>query len=299
VHLERLGSLSAIAEAKAEILEGLAPEGLLVANADDPLVVGIARRHRGRTVWFGWGPAGEVRAAAAEPLPEGEVGSRFTLTAWGASREIRLALHGLYNADNCLAAAACALALGADLDDVAAAAAAALPATGRGAVHRLPGGITLVDDSYNSSPAALERALESAAQLAAPTPDRGPLPAPRNGEAPASGGPRRWAVLGDMLELGPAAERFHLKGGEQAAALGFAPVVGVGELARELVSAAERAGASGRWFATASEAAAWAAAELRPGDLVLVKGSRGVGLEAVVARLVEAARRLAAAPGQR
>jgi len=96
-------------------------------------------------------------------------------------------------------------------------------------------------------------------------------------------------VLGDMLELGPRAPAFHREAGRQAAALGFSPVAGVGELARDLVAGAEEAGVAARWFAGAAAAAEWAASELRPGDLVLVKGSRGVGLEAVVARLRAAA----------
>jgi UDP-N-acetylmuramoyl-tripeptide--D-alanyl-D-alanine ligase len=105
-------------------------------------------------------------------------------------------------------------------------------------------------------------------------------------------------VLGDMLELGEAASRFHRAAGAEAAARGFAPVAGVGDLSRELVAAAGEAGAPARWFPTAAEAAGWAAAEISPGDLVLVKGSRGVGLEAVVERLLEAARQASAGGGE-
>jgi UDP-N-acetylmuramoyl-tripeptide--D-alanyl-D-alanine ligase len=100
-----------------------------------------------------------------------------------------------------------------------------------------------------------------------------------------------------MLELGTEAPRFHREAGRAAAARGFAPIAGVGELARELAATAGEAGAATRWFATAGEAAAWAASALKPGDLVLVKGSRGVGLEVVVSRLLEVAGRAAGGGG--
>jgi UDP-N-acetylmuramoyl-tripeptide--D-alanyl-D-alanine ligase len=263
VHLEFFPDLRAIAEAKAELLSGLAADGLVVANADDPEVASLVRRHAGpgrRLVWYGRRPPAEVRATAVEEAPGGEVGSRFRLQAGDEEREVRLRLHGLYNVENCLAAAACAHALGVPLTAIAAAAAAVGPAEKRGVVEPLAGGATLVDDSYNSNPAALSQALRSAARL------------------PAA---RRWAVLGEMRELGPGAPAFHRAAGEEAAGLGFAPVAAVGELARELAAGAAAAGAAAPWFPDAAAAAAWAVAELRPGDLVLVKGSRGVGLERV------------------
>ena len=113
----------------------------------------------------------------------------------------------------------------------------------------------------------MERALEGAAALPAR---------------------RRLAVLGDMLELGPEAPRFHRAAGERAAALGFSPVAGVGELAKELSRGAALLGAEAPWFADAAAAAEWAEGAVREGDLVLVKGSRGVKLEAVAQRLLQA-----------
>ncbi len=262
VHLEGLGSLEAIARAKAELLEGLRPDGLLVANADDPWVRWIAARHHGPVAWFG--ATSEYRLADVVARPGG--GTRFRLLTPAGEVAVELPLHGAYNAENFLAAAACAHALGVPLAEIAAAAAAAAPVGGRGAVRSLPGGATLVDDSYNSNPVALRLAMESARALP---------------------GSRHWAVLGDMLELGPEAARFHREEGEAAARLGISPVVGVGALAAELVAAAAEAGGTTHWFATAEEAAAWAPRELAPGDVVLVKGSRGVHLERVVAALVE------------
>lgn len=272
VHLEFFGTVQAIAEAKSELLAGLAPDGLIAANADDPEVARIVRRHaespewRGRVVWYGIrAETADVRGRDLTPEPDGAVGSRFRLEAGGESREVRLPLHGLYNVENCLAAAACAWGLGLTLDQIADAVREVRPAAMRGIVHRIAGprgSYTLVDDSYNSNPDALGKALEGARQLA---------------------GNRYLAVLGDMLELGPEGPRFHRESGELAAELGFAPVLGVGELSRELAAGA---GAGGGWRSDADAAAEWAAAEVREGDVLLVKGSRGVKLDKVVRRLL-------------
>lgn len=263
VHLEFFESVRAIAEAKSEILAGLAPDGFIVANADDPEVTRIARRHGARVVWYSqFSAAADVRALDVAPEPGGAVGSRFRLEAAGKSVEVRLPLHGLYNVENCLAAAACAWTLGLSLEEIAEAVRSVKPASMRGVVHRT-GGFLLVDDSYNSNPDALGKALESAAAYPAE---------------------RRVAVLGDMRELGPEGPRFHREAGEHAARLGFT-VAGVGELSRELVAGA---GAGAVWLPDAEAAADWAAGEVRPGDVVLVKASRGVGLEKVVRRLLGA-----------
>jgi UDP-N-acetylmuramoyl-tripeptide--D-alanyl-D-alanine ligase len=264
VHLEFFESVQAIAEAKSEILAGLAPDGFIVANADDSEVSRIARRHGARVVWYGIHAAeADVRARDLAPEREG-IGSRFVLEAGGASQEVRLPLHGLYNVENCLAASAAAWTLGLSLAEIAAAVREIRPASMRGVVHRV-NGVTLVDDSYNSNPDALGKALESAAHLP---------------------GERRVAVLGDMLELGPEGPRFHRECGERAARLGFSPVVGVGALAQHLVDGAGASGAEAVWLPDATAAAEWAAGEVRPGDVVLVKGSRGVGLDKVVGRLL-------------
>ena len=265
VHLEFFESVQAIAEAKSEILAGLAPDGFIVANADDPEVTRIARRHGARVVWYGIQSENvEIRAVDLTPEPEG-IGSRFRLEAGGVSQEVRLPLHGLYNVETCLAAAAASWALGMSLAEIAEAVREVKPAYMRGVVHRAPLGFTLIDDSYTSNPDALGKALESAAHLP---------------------GERRVAVLGDMRELGPEGPRFHRESGERAARLGFSPVAGVGELSRHLVEGATSAGATAVWLPDAAAAAEWAATEVAAGDVVLVKASRGVGLEKVVRRLL-------------
>ena len=272
VHLEFFGTVAAIAEAKSEILAGLAPGGFIIANADDPEVTRIARRHGARVVWYGLrtDAAADVRARDLAPEPGGAVGSRFVLEAGDQSTEVRLPLHGLYNVENCVAAAAAGWALGLSLAEIAAAVRGVKPASMRGVVHRAERGFLLIDDSYNSNPDAVEKALESAAAMAGMSGER-----------------RRVAVLGDMLELGPEAPRFHRAAGERAARLGFSPVVAVGELSRELAAGAAAAGAEAVWLADAKAAADWAAGGVQRGDVVLVKGSRGVKLDRVVQRLLE------------
>lgn len=274
VHLENFRDVSEIAEAKAEIFHGLAEDGLIVANRDDPEVTRIARRHHQkhpetRLLFFSMerGHEAEVWASDVTPRPDGP-GTRFQLHLGGESHSVELPLHGRYNVGNALAAAAAAHALGVSADGVVRGIAAARPADHRGSVRRL-GAITLVDDSYNSNPHALREALASAAEL------------PRAREE----GGRRMAILGDMLELGPDAPRFHQECGARAAELGFGPVVGVGELARHLVDGARDAGAEALHLDDAAAAEEWALDEVGEGDLVLVKGSRGVGLDTVVEAL--------------
>jgi UDP-N-acetylmuramoyl-tripeptide--D-alanyl-D-alanine ligase len=264
-HLMNFSSVEAIAAAKAELLEGLAEGGLVVANRDDPRVVDIADRHDGPVVWFAVDNEADYRAIAPRAAPDGAITS-FRLQVGDEEVAVRLALHGLYNIENFLAAAACAHRLGVDLDEIAAVAAAARPAAMRGVLQTLPGGARLIDDSYNSSPAALSRALESARRVAAE---------------------RHWAVLGQMLELGDGAAEMHFQAGREAARLGFSPILGVGDLAREIVRGARQEGAEALWFAAAADAAGEVGERLRDGDLLLVKGSRGVALDTLVAAIVD------------
>jgi UDP-N-acetylmuramoyl-tripeptide--D-alanyl-D-alanine ligase len=264
VHLEFFGSLRAIAKAKAEILEGLAPGGVLVANLDDPEVARIARGFQGKVVWFGIDQPAEVRAEEIESAAP-EVGTRFVLTLGDERGEIHLPLYGRYNVENCLAAAACASHLGLSLEEIRAGLMTVDSLAGRGIVHRLSADRVVIDDSYNSNPVGLSRALESARAMPAK---------------------RHWVVLGDMLELGEEAPGYHRAAGREAAELGFEPVVGVGELAREIVAGAGESDTQGLWFEDALEAASKLRGRLEPGDVVLVKGSRGVALEGVVDSLL-------------
>jgi UDP-N-acetylmuramoyl-tripeptide--D-alanyl-D-alanine ligase len=276
-HLERFGTLQAIAEAKAELLEGLVPGGAIIANAADAEIVRIVQRHRdprpARVVWYRHGPSlvDEPAALATADVSLGQGESHFRLVSAAGAVEVVLPLYGEHNVENFLAAATCAHCLGVPLGEIAKAAAGLAPVAGRGVLHRLrldgePGAL-LIDESYNSNPYALEKALAAARR---------------------ESGARHWAVLGEMLELGVEAPRFHREAGELAARLGFSPIVGVGPLAEHLVAAARAAGAEASWVANVGEAAAIAEGALRAGDVLLVKGSRGVALDRLVASLLAA-----------
>jgi len=289
VHLEFFPSVDAIAEAKAEILEGLRAGGAAVLNGDDPRVRAIGERFAGRVVWFGRDRRFDVSSAneqveerpAPEPSPGPSsagtratrasrgsgIGMTFALRVGGRSVDVALPLAGAHFVENFLAAAAAAHVLGVSPEAMAEAATALRPARHRGEVRRLGEGVTLLDDCYNSSPEALEAAVVALALVP---------------------GRRRVVVLGDMLELGPAAEALHRDRGRALAGRVDA-VVGVGPLAKAIVEGAREAGllaGSLHHFDTATDAVAALPGLVRPGDAVLVKASRGVRLEAVVDALV-------------
>jgi UDP-N-acetylmuramoyl-tripeptide--D-alanyl-D-alanine ligase len=266
-HLGFFASPDAIADAKAEILERATGATTLVCNADDPRVMARVRGFAGRTITFGIAADADVRAAVVED--RGLAGMTARVVTAAGEQALQTPLLGRANLSNVLAAAAVAIDFGMPLDDVAAAASRLRPAARRGAVLRLGHGVTVVDDSYNSSPAALARALEVIAHEAGAT--------------------RKVAVLGEMLELGDHAARLHTASGRLAAASGLDLLYVVGgapaqALARSAVDAGMAASAV-TYFPTSDEAAAAIAGAIRSGDLVLVKGSRGVRTDVVVDRL--------------
>lgn len=306
-HLESFPNLDAIAEAKAEVFEGLSADGLIVANADDERVLRIARRHHAknpstRLVHYGFHPSGDggsrpvgeghyelaldelvldelvlgelvpdelevvARAVSAD---ESGTGSRFILETPSGTQAISLPLYGRHNVANALAAAACAWALGVELPAIAAALSDVRPLAGRGEVCALAQDITLIDDAYNANPEAVHSALTGAATL-----------------AEHRGAGRSWAVLGDMLELGPRGPELHREVGRFAARLGF-HVLGVGEFGALIAQAARAAGGQAEEVHDATTAARQLPDRLAAGDLVLVKASRGAGLDVVVKALRE------------
>lgn len=262
VHLEFFPSVEAIADAKAEILEGLGPDGVAVLNGDDPLVRKVGARHPGRVVWFGRDRAFDV---SAERWRGTVHGMRFDLQADGRSADVALPFAGPHNLTNFLAAAAVARHFGLSVDEIAAAAPTLRPASHRGQVRRLRDGVTLLDDCYNSNPVAVDAAV-TALSLSAPG--------------------RRVAFLGDMRELGDTAEALHREVGRKVAPR-LDVLAAVGPLAASFLEGARAAERVPELLAFPDAAAAAAAVDLvRPHDSVLVKGSRGVKLEAVVDALV-------------
>ncbi len=265
VHMEFFPDLAAVAEAKAEALAHVRRGGTLVINADDPWQAGFPdRRPDLRTVRYGRGDA-HVRLVTLEA--RGLEGSHLEIAAGGERVAMDLPLPGRHQAENLLAAAAAAWALGVPLAGMAAVAARLEPAPRRGRVHRLASGVTVVDDSYNASPAAVAAALELLAATAG----------------------RRVAVLGEMYELGAAAPAAHAEAGRRAASTADVLVAVGGEHAGTVAGAARAAGmpeGAVHLVPDAEAAARLLERLLEPGDVVLVKGSRGVELDRTVDALV-------------
>ena len=268
-HIGFFGSSDAIADAKGEILERSSADDVLICNADDPRVMARVRNFRGRVVTFGTTGDADVRARDIEHL--GIDGMRARVSTPAGDRVMTTPLLGRGNLDNLLAATAVALEFGVALDEIAEAATRLKAVDRRGAVRRLRDGIVLVDDSYNSSPEALRRALDVLAR------DTRAL--------------RKVAILGEMLELGQQSISLHEESGRRAAAAGIQMLAAIGgPAARALADAARAAGiapSAVNYFEDSDTAASAVVPLLRPGDLVLVKGSRGSRTD-IVADRVEA-----------
>ena len=254
VHLELLGTLEAIAAAKAEILLGLGPEGRAVVPVDAEALA----PHLDDTLdALTFGPGGDVMALAAERT---DGGMRARIGTPAGEAELHLPFTEAHNLQNALCAVAIGVAVGAEPAGMAERA----PRIGfsrlRGERVVLAGDILLLNDCYNANPLSMRAAVDHLASLAV-------------GE-----GGRRVAVLGGMAELGPEARSFHAEVGARVRERGIGPLIGVGELARDY--------APDDWAPDPEAAAELVADELRPGDVVLVKGSRSVGLE----RLTDALR---------
>ena len=266
VHSAFFDSLDSIADAKAEILEGATAETQLVANAADPRVMARASGFPGPMTTFGIDTDADVTATNLRGL--GLSGMEATIHTSAGSAKFRTPLLGHGNVANILAAVSVALQFHVPLDVLVSQVATFAPRSRRGEVITL-GSVTVVDDSYNSSPAALARVLEAVARE--------------------QGCTRRVAVLGEMLELGAQSTRLHEEGGRAAVRAGFDVVVAVGgAAARSLAAGAIRAGLSAHsvvTFDTSCEAADHVSRFVEPGDLVLVKGSRGIGTDRIVDRL--------------
>jgi UDP-N-acetylmuramoyl-tripeptide--D-alanyl-D-alanine ligase len=265
VHVEFFpDGIYGVAAAKRELLENLAPNGTVVVNNDNEHVVRISSDFAGRRVTYGvHEPLTDYRAV--DIRERGLLGTRFTLMAEGGERELELALPGRHNLDNLLAAIATARAVGISWEGIERGVGEVKPAYHRGVI--IPWrGATIYDDTYNSNPYALKRTLELMTQAEAT---------------------RRVAVIGDMLELGEQELQFHRDAG-----LGIPKsidvVVGVGKRSRALLDGAREAGFADsalHHFDDAQQAGEFLKGEIREGDLVLIKGSRGVGLDKAVAML--------------
>ncbi|WP_433888840.1 UDP-N-acetylmuramoyl-tripeptide--D-alanyl-D-alanine ligase [Streptomyces sp. CA-111067] len=278
-HIGEFGSREQIALAKGELVEALpaaADGGVAVLNADDPLVTAMAERTRAKVVWFGESERAAIRAEnvrlddLSRPV--------FDLRTPSGCAEVTLRLYGEHHVSNALAAAAVASELGMSAGEIATALSAAVPLSRwRMEVTERPDGVTVVNDAYNANPESMRAALRALAAMGRP--------------ARARGG-RTWAVLGKMAELGGEALAEHDAVGRLAVRLNVSKLVAVGGVeAAWLRMGAYNEGSWGEESVHVSDAEAAVdllSGEVRPGDVVLVKASRSVGLESVALALLEA-----------
>jgi UDP-N-acetylmuramoyl-tripeptide--D-alanyl-D-alanine ligase len=273
VHLEFFASVEEIAEGKSQMVEGVKPGGVAILNADDARVAAMRAKHEGRTMTFGIEQAADVTAADIESTRLGL--TRFRLVTPLGEAEAELPLPGRHNLMNALAAASVATCFGIEPRVIADALRTARPSEMRGEVVDFTAGFSLIDDSYNSNPRSLSSMARSLVEGA------------RGGEA---GARRTIIVAGEMLELGEEAAAMHRGAGREIAGMGVSLWWGVRGLAKEIVAGAREAGMTeeaARFFETTDGAASSLVAEVRAGDLILVKGSRGVHTERVVKALRE------------
>jgi UDP-N-acetylmuramoyl-tripeptide--D-alanyl-D-alanine ligase len=261
VHLEFFSSLGEIAHAKYEIIETLHPGGTAVLNADDEYVSQFGRDFHGKVVTFGLRHPADV--CARNVHMHGARGSAFDLVVEGVREPVSLLLMGEHNIYNALAAAAAAMEKGITPSQAAAALASLQPAEKRGQVLEVNGAI-IINDCYNSNPKALLTMIDTLAS----TPAK-----------------RRILIAGEMLELGPTGTKLHADAGRHAAEKKIDLIVGVRGLAKALVEAASVAGARAVYVERAEDAGELLAKELRAGDAVLLKASRGVKLERALEKI--------------
>jgi UDP-N-acetylmuramoyl-tripeptide--D-alanyl-D-alanine ligase len=267
VHLEFFADgMAGIARAKYELIEALPPDGIAVLNCDDEFVAKFGEGMGSRAVYFGLSDCADVRAGGVAEL--GAEGIVFTVTVRGELASVQLHLFGRHNVHNALAAIAVGLESGMTLAECAAALGGLRAGEKRGEVVERRGA-KIVNDCYNSNPRALGAMVD--ALLTMPVTQAG----------------RHIVVAGEMLELGPEGEALHRECGRQMAARGVDFVVGVRGLAAALADGAGQSGTCAVFVATPEEAGAWLKANLRAGDAVLLKASRGVKLERALASLAD------------
>jgi UDP-N-acetylmuramoyl-tripeptide--D-alanyl-D-alanine ligase len=271
VHLEFFDSIEAIADAKSEMIRGVKPGGVGVLNADDERVARM-RRLRADIEFRTFAINHQADIMARQIEPDDLFGSRFVLVTPRGQIQAKLPLIGLHNLYNALAAAAVADQCRVPIEEIAAVLATCSSPQMRGQVIRL-GEVTVVDDSYNSNPRALAEIVAALSQAKARCHSK-----------------RLVVVAGEMLELGETAPALHMEAGRRLVEYGVDLLIGVRGLAREIVRGASEAGMSAErtFFCEDSAAAAELLLEkAQPGDLILVKGSRGVKMELIIASMNE------------
>ncbi|HLE64253.1 MAG TPA: UDP-N-acetylmuramoyl-tripeptide--D-alanyl-D-alanine ligase [Pyrinomonadaceae bacterium] len=265
VHLEYLGSIENIAAAKAELIAGLKPGGTAVLNADDEWVMRMQEKHRGPVVTFGIDNKADVTALEIETERLGLIA--FRLRTPQGEVPASLPMSGRHNLMNALAAVAVGSCFDLPPEQMAEALRSSQSPKMRGEVLDFAAGFTVIDDSYNSNPRSLLNMVQTMAD---------------------AGTERRRLIVisGEMLELGPEADVLHQQAGKEIGQAGVDILWGVRGLAKHLIAGANEVGLRAtRYFETSEDAALAIVAEAREGDLILVKGSRGVATDKIVATL--------------
>ena len=266
-HIGNLGSQENILSAKLEILEGMAADAPLVINGEDALLIGAAQGMNRPVIRCGFEEGNDVRAM--DVRMRGEQGSVFTAVTADASCEIRLNSPGRHSIQNCLCALGAALSAGLSLREAAEGLKYLASAKMRLTVEATDFGTKVINDAYNASPDSVAAALSVLMEMEAR---------------------RRYAVLGDMLEMGAYAGKAHYDTGKKVAESGIDGLVAIGELSRHTAQGAKDAGMDGAnvfHCMEQTEAVTYLDTLLGPGDAVLVKGSRGMRLERIVDALVK------------
>ncbi|MCY7348675.1 MAG: UDP-N-acetylmuramoyl-tripeptide--D-alanyl-D-alanine ligase [Pyrinomonadaceae bacterium] len=266
VHVEHLGSIENVAKAKAELIEGMKADGTAILNADDWRVAAMRDLHKGQTITFGIENAADVSASEIKMERFGE--TSFILNLPDEKAEVRFALSGKHNVLNALAAAAVGFSFGMSARTIADALQTVEPPPQRGEILHFADNFTVINDSYNSNPAALLGMVETLVE----------------GGSEAK---RRIVVAGEMLELGADERKIHAETGAKLAASGIDFLIGVRGLANEMTKSASANNLKeSRFFENSDAAGEFLANEIKAGDLVLVKGSRGVRTEKVIEKLL-------------
>jgi len=267
VHLEYLGTIENIAAAKAELIEGLKPEGTAILNADDALVMKMRDKHSGRTLTFGVDNVADISAVEIDTQSLGRI--QFRLRTPLGEAQASLQMSGRHNLSNALAASAVGTAFSIPPEEIATALKTAQPPKMRGEVFDFAAGFTVIDDSYNSNPRSLLNMVRTMA-------DAG------------QSRKRLIVVAGEMLELGPDEASLHRAAGRDIAASGVNTIWGVRGLGKEIVVGANEAGlAATKFFDSSDQVVEELIRDVREGDLILVKGSRGVATDKIVKALRE------------
>jgi len=265
VHFENFpDGIAGVARAKYELIASLPAGGAAFLNADDPYVSQFGRDFHGKVVTFGIGEPADVCAQRIQDL--GGSGSRFQLVASGVKTPAELPLLGRHNIMNALAGLAVGLEAGITPSEAVASLTSLKPPDKRGQLLEIAGA-TIINDSYNCNPEALKAMTDVLASF------------------PVSHGGRRIAVIGEMLELGPTSAELHYKCGNHIAQRKIDILVGVRGTASFIVKAAAHGGVAASFVETPEQAGDWLAGNLQPGDVVLLKASRGVKLERALERL--------------